>query len=86
MDPRPFRLVESIKVKAPAQQIPFIAAILACAVWTAVGGADGALARAAWTVLPGFQKGNDFVQFYVAGSLAPRWRFSAPSASSDRFR
>ena len=83
MDPRPSRLRGKYKVKARAREITVHAAILACAVWTAVG-AD-VLSPGPRGRYSGFQKGNDFVQFYVAGSLARDGDFGALS-DADRFR
>ena len=71
------------KVKARAREITLHAAILACVLWAAVGAdvlSPGPLGR-----YSGFQKGNDFVQFYVAGSLARDGDFAALS-DETRFR
>ena len=68
---------------ARARELTLHAAILACAVWAAVGAdviSPGPLGR-----FSGFQKGNDFVQFYVAGSLAGDGAFG-DLVDPDRFR
>jgi hypothetical protein len=71
------------RVNARAREITVHAAILACAMWAAVAAdvmSPGPLGR-----YSGFWKGNDFVQFYVAGSLARDGDFSA-LVDAERFR
>ena len=66
---------ESIRAKARAREITLHSAILASALWAAVGAdviSPGPLGR-----YSGFQKGNDFVSFYVSGSLARDGNFAS---------
>jgi hypothetical protein len=82
-------LVESRSVtnsahrSARAREFGLHAAMLACVVWAAVG-AD-VISPGPFGRYSGFWKGNDFVQFYVAGSLARAGDFSA-LVDTDRFR
>ena len=66
---------ENIRAKARAREITLHSAILASALWAAVGAdviSPGPLGR-----YSGFQKGNDFVSFYVSGSLARDGNFAS---------
>jgi hypothetical protein len=68
---------------ARARELTLHAAILASIVWAAVAVdviSPGPLGR-----FSGFQKGNDFVQFYVAGTLARHGDFAA-LVDAGRFR
>jgi hypothetical protein len=68
---------------ARARELTLHAAILAAIVWAAVAAdviSPGPLGR-----FSGFQKGNDFVQFYVAGTLARHGDFAA-LVDAERFR
>ena len=82
MPERPSSAV-SVRGAARARELTVHAAILAAAVWAFVGAdviSPGPLGR-----YSGFPKGNDFVQFYVAGSLARDGDFGA-LADAARFR
>ena len=78
-----FRSRSVARQSARARELTFHAVILALVIWSVVGAdvlSSGPLGRYSH-----FPKGNDFVQFYVAGSLAKSGAFGA-LADPEAFR